>query len=247
MKVMKRDITSRINSFLDNWVPPAIRDNKWFVRLLFRRVIGKKYVYYMTFKEKLPFLSETEINRYYEVLSKTFIQRETHCNSKCIKRIMEEVEDGTILDVAAGNGYFAKLLYEKNNNNKCTVSDIVLPNKRNQIAGIMYVKSSITNLPFEDNAFDTVICTHALEHIKDYGIALDEIRRVCRRKLLIVLPRQREYKYTYDLHVNFFPYKYSVEKLMNGGNANKRRSIRIELLNHDWMIIEDMDSCERPR
>lgn len=120
------------------------------------------------------------------------------------------------------------------------MSDIVLPEERDRVKGIKYIRGSITKLPFQNEEFDTVICTHALEHMKDDVLALDEIRRVCRRKLLIVLPRQREYKYTYDLHVNFYPYKYNVETLMNSGNVGKRSGLMVELLSNDWMIIEEM-------
>ena len=237
---MNRDFTNKINKFLDNWVPPGIRDNKFFVRILFRLAIGKKYIYYMNFKEKLPYLSEKEINCYYEILSKTFISRETDCNHACIDKIIKETEGTKILDVAAGRGYMAKTLYDRNKSLDCTVSDIVLPDHKDRVTGIKYIRGSITKLPFKDNEFDTVICTHALEHIKDEVVALSEIRRVCRKKLLIVLPKQREYKYTYDLHINFYPYKYNVEMLMNSGNAGKRKCISYGLLSNDWMIIEEM-------
>ena len=236
---MNRDVTNRINSFLDEWIPPKIRDSRFIVKILFRLVIGKEYVYYMNFKQKLPNLNEKEINRYYKVLDKTFVSRETHCNKACIDRILRETEGKKILDVAAGRGFIAKTLFQKDSSLDCTVSDIVLLDKKDRIDGLKYVKASITKLPFDDNAFDTVICTHALEHIKECDLALDEIRRVCKRKLLIVLPRQREYKYTYD-HINFYPYKYNVEVLMNTGNFRKRENLTIEFLSNDWMIIEEM-------
>ena len=77
---MNRDVTNKINMFLDEWIPPKIRDNKFIMRILFRLVIGKKYIYYMVFRQKIPYVSEKEINRYYEILNETFISRETHCN-----------------------------------------------------------------------------------------------------------------------------------------------------------------------
>lgn len=231
--LMNRDITNRINRFMDNWVPSAIRDNRVVTMALFRIVIGKKYKYYMDFKDRLPFLTEEEINGYYSDLEKTFIQRETNLNRACIHRIKKETVGKRILDAAAGRGFMARELYRENGLRKCTVCDIVLPEKRERVDGIEYVKASLTELPFEDNSFDTVICTHALEHIREAGGALDELRRVCRRKLLIVLPRQREYWYTYDLHLHFYPYRYNVECLLQSG-------AEIELLDNDWMCIEHM-------
>lgn len=88
-------------------------------------------------------------------------------------------------------------------------------------------------MPFEDNSFDTVICTHALEHIKNEKKALKELRRICRKKLIIVVPRQRDFRYTFDLHINFYPYRYNVEAMLESDAI-------IELLNNDWMCIEYM-------
>lgn len=230
---MNRDISNKINYILDNWIPPAMRDNRFLMTIMFRLVVGKKYRYYMDFKQKLPEISEEEINEYYTVLADSFIQRDTNLNKACIKRILFEVEGDSLLDAAAGNGYMAKLIYEQKPYMHVMISDIVLPESGNRVKGIKYIKASLTNLPFKNNSFDTVICTHALEHIKNVECALEELRRVCRKKLIIVIPCQREYLYTYDLHINFYPYKYNVESLLKS-DAN------IKLLDNDWICIEYM-------
>lgn len=214
-------------------MPPAIRDSRILMAIMLRMVVGKKYRYYMDFKCRLPGFTEKEINQYYKILADTFIRRETDLNKACVKRILNETEGKLILDAAAGKGYIAKRLFAFDNSRQITVSDIVLPGKKDRVEGISYVTASLTAMPFDDNSFDTVICTHALEHIKDEKAALDELRRICRRKLIIVIPRQREYRYTFDLHMNFYPYKYKVEALL-GSDAI------IELLNNDWMCIEYM-------
>lgn len=228
---MNRNVSNMINYILDNWLPPVMRYNKILMAIMLRLAVGKKYRYYMQFKDRLPSMTEKEINQYYTLLSDTFIPRDTDLNKACIQKILSEAEGKTILDAAAGKGYMARLLYAHNKSLQVTASDIVLPDKKNQADGIRYVSASLTQLPFEDNSFDTVICTHALEHIKDVDTALKELRRVCRRKLIIVIPRQREYRYTFDLHINFYPYQYKVETLLKS-NAS------IELLDNDWMCIE---------
>lgn len=76
----------------------------------------------------------------------------------------------------------------------------------------------------------------ALEHIKDLQLALEELRRICKKRLIIVVPRQREYKYTFDLHINFFPYEYTFQKLINNENA------KILEIDHDWVCIENFYS-----
>ena len=59
---MNRDVTNKINAVIDNWVPPVFRDNEFFVAILFRIVIGKKYRFYLEFKDRIPTMTEHEIN-----------------------------------------------------------------------------------------------------------------------------------------------------------------------------------------
>lgn len=49
---------------------------------------------------------------------------------------------------------------------------------------------SVTNMPFEDNQFDLVVCGEVLEHLPftEFLLALKEIRRVARHKVIISLP-----------------------------------------------------------
>src|SRR5260370_40764776 len=82
-------------------------------------------------------------------------------------------------------------------------------------AGVDYVAAKIEQLPFPDRSFDTVVCTHVLEHILDYRSAIAELRRIVRRRLIIVVPREREYKYTFNPHFNFFPYPHSFLRAMH--------------------------------
>lgn len=224
---MNRQITNKINFFLDNLVPPIIRESKFFMGLAMRIAIGPKYKSYMEFKEQLPFLSENEINGYYSFLADTFMQRKTDLNDACIEFILKNITGTNILDAAAGRGYLANKIAEKQGS--CVAMDIVKGNLYNE--RVTFVEGSLTSIPFEDNTFDTVICTHALEHIKDVDVAVKELRRVCKKRLLIVVPRQREYKYTFDLHVNFYPYKYNVQSLLG-------KDVEVLLLDNDWMCIE---------
>ncbi len=54
---------------------------------------------------------------------------------------------------------------------------------------------SVTNMPFEDNQFDLVMCGEVLEHLPftDFLPSLKEIRRVARYKVIISLPDKRRH------------------------------------------------------
>src|SRR3546814_21159083 len=73
---------------------------------------------------------------------------------------------------------------------------------------------------FDDGAFDTVICTHVLEHILDLRGALAELRRVARRRVIIVVPQEREYRFTFNPHLHFFPYPHSFLRYVTPVPAN---------------------------
>ena len=227
---MNRNITNKINYFLDNIVPPALRDSRFFTKLMFRAALGKKYKAYMRFKDEVPHLTEDQINAYYSELADTFMDRDTDINGPCLERIRKDVRGHRILDIATGRGYLAKLLYSDDHDRSIIGADVVPPEGTE---GIEFVQASITALPFADGEFDTVICAHTLEHIVDSEKALKELRRVCRGRLIVVLPKQREYKYTFDLHVHFFPYRYNVEQFL--GTAGT-----LEKLGGDWYFVEDL-------
>ena len=48
----------------------------------------------------------------------------------------------------------------------------------------------------------------------DYMPMVRELRRVARRRLIIVVPQEREYRFTFNPHVHFFPYPHSFLRYM---------------------------------
>lgn len=57
--------------------------------------------------------------------------------------------------------------------------------------------ADITNIPFEDNSFDHLICIHVLEHIQDDQKAINEIYRVLKKggKAILAVPTYGERTY----------------------------------------------------
>jgi SAM-dependent methyltransferase len=54
-------------------------------------------------------------------------------------------------------------------------------------ASLKLVRADITNLPWDENRFDLVICNHVLEHIPDDRKAISELYRVTKRRGLAIV------------------------------------------------------------
>jgi ubiquinone/menaquinone biosynthesis C-methylase UbiE len=85
--------------------------------------------------------------------------------------------------------------------------------------GVSFVEGNIKQMPFEDRSFDVVLCTHTLEHIRSPKAAIAELLRVTKGLLIIVMPKQREYRYSNDLHINYCPYMYSFQEFVGLSGA----------------------------
>ena len=62
------------------------------------------------------------------------------------------------------------------------------------------VKADLTNLPFEDNHFDLILCNHVLEHITDDHKAMSEIFRVLKKgvKAILQVPMDQNRPNTFE-------------------------------------------------
>lgn len=62
------------------------------------------------------------------------------------------------------------------------------------------IKAEITNLAFQDNSFDVIICNHVLEHISDDRKALQELFRVLKPGgwAILQVPLNQELAQTYE-------------------------------------------------
>jgi ubiquinone/menaquinone biosynthesis C-methylase UbiE len=206
-----RNLTIIFHYFLENYIPPVLRDRKWFMRPIVKLAYGSTTEAVLNFKDKYPFMSEDEISAYYELIKDAPInKRATDLNSVCLQYILDHISGESVLDAGCGRGALLKKIRAKYPAMKLCGTDLVLYDYNDQDAlGIDFVKSNLFSLPFDDNSFDSVFCTHTLEHIRDSKNAISELLRVANKRLIIVVPKQREYRFTTDLHINFFPYLYS--------------------------------------
>ena len=231
---LSRNFTNKFNWILDNLIPPVIRDSRLFFLPLFGFLFNKKAKLFMDFKEKAWQFDEQEMTEYYKELADVHIQRETDLNTKSVNYILSKLEGQKVLDIACGRGYLANRI-KKQGDFEITGIDFIIPEELKGSTNPKFEEGVVENIKYPDNYFDTVISTHTLEHVRDLDKCITELRRVCAKRLIVVLPKQRPYLFTFDLHLHFFPYKFSVMQVFNN---KKGECIK---LSNDWLYIENIN------
>ncbi len=210
---MKRETTNRIRYVLEELIPPVIRDltpMRWLFRLYWGRLVDDL----ATFKANIHHVTDEEYGDIYARLPR--IQDETDNSTACLTRIAKDVTRGEVLDVGCGAAYLIGYLQNSADvKASYTGIDVFIDDgTRKRFPDAAFQEAQVEALPFADNAFDTVICTHVLEHVLDLRVAIAELRRVCRGRLIVVVPREREYLFGFNPHIHFFPYKHSFLRQM---------------------------------
>ena len=219
--------------FLDELLPPILRDQRWFMWPLQWLLFGAKTRQFMDFKDKAPHLSPKAIREIYQHTAGVHIQRETDLNPDCIVALERAVRGHTVLDVGCGHGYLAKRLA---NQFLVTATDFMPdPNIPWKSQKITFVQSDISQLPFQENSFDTVVCTHTLEHVVELRATVANLRKIAKERLIVVVPLQRPYRYTFDLHLHFFPYPHSFLMQVGPGSGE----ISTSKIGGDLLYVED--------
>ncbi|MEQ9505024.1 MAG: class I SAM-dependent methyltransferase [Hyphomonas sp.] len=208
---MRREMTNRIRFVLEDVVPPVLRDSGLF-RAAAGLAWGSHVDHLARFRERAAFLTDAEYEALYREHPR--VHEDTDNSEACIQAIIADVVGAGVVDVGCGTGaLLRRVQVARPELAALTGIDFVIDPA---IAddGIDYVAAKVETLPFPDKMFDTVICTHVIEHVVDYRAAIAELRRVTRRRLIIVVPREREYRYTFNPHLNFFPYTHSFLRAM---------------------------------
>ena len=229
--MLSRRVTNFIRYILDEWLPPVLRESRIFMYpMMYIWFKGKNVSKNMNFKSVFHTLSDEEYAKYYEEYE-YIAKRNTDLSNDSINYILSnlgEEKDISILDVGCGCGYVLKQAYDKGYTNILGV-DIAA---KSIYPEINIISANIESLPFEDKQFDVVTCNHTLEHVLDLPQAISELKRVA-KKLIITVPKQRYYNYTFDLHIHFFPQISYLLKYINEPIEN----IKYKNIKGDWTVV----------
>lgn len=226
---MKRETVNTIRYLLDSFLPKILRDS-FLVKSLMYLVFGKRTKVIIDFRKNAKSMSREDYQKVYKDFKP--ISTESDLTQKTIEEILKEIAVGRVLDVGAGNGYLASIIEKQKDLKvwKCDIHDEGSGDEN-------YKVGFIENLPFEDNEFETVICTHVLEHIADFNRACMEIRRVCKSKVIFVVPMEAEFSFGFNLHLNFFPYPHSFLNRIPWDTSNSK----IKVIDGDLFFTQEFN------
>lgn len=229
-----RAVTVKINRALDELIPPWLRDARFFLPQVFRLLFGQHARLFQTFKEWAVSMTDADYASAYQAVDPVLVQRTTDLNEDSIRTIQEAIQGSTVLEVGCGHGYLASLLARTY---AVTATDMqIRPSTREAHPTITFQEARMEQLPFADASFDTVVCAHTLEHAPYFMQSVAELRRVARKRLIIVVPRQRPYRYTFDLHLHFFPYPHSLLHTLRAPGVQHR----CDVIGGDLFYVQDI-------
>lgn len=233
MRDISRERALRLNKLLDDWVPPRLRDSRPFAWLA-RRLYNGTALDIVEFKSHAHYMSSAEYGDFYARLDERFPGGETDLTAASLEAVIESVVGDSVLDVACGDGL---LLERLSTRHRLVVGCDVHLSGLARSRTMRLLRGDVEDLPFPNGAFDTVVTTHTLEHVQHLPAALAELRRVARARLVVVVPRQRPYQVTFNPHIHFFPYDFSLLAF-----TGTDRPHRLELVGGDWLYVEEEGS-----
>jgi SAM-dependent methyltransferase len=210
---MKRETSNVIRTVIEDWLPPAVRDS-WMFRTAARLAWGRHIDALAEFRRRAAVLTRAEYRSLY--MAHPRVHGRTDNSTARIAQIAQDVVGISVCDIGCGTGYLLREVERRRGGAFARLAgvDFVRPEGLDT-SGIDFIEAPIEHVPFADRAFDTVICTHVIEHILDYRAAIAELRRIANRRLIIVVPAEREGIYTFNPHFNFFSYVHSFLRAMS--------------------------------
>jgi ubiquinone/menaquinone biosynthesis C-methylase UbiE len=233
MTVMFRRLYLRFKSVLPESIREALSalNQRFFARSTIRRKYGSWFD--VDWRKKFRTLSEAEWKKAYD-------EAWSHHDNRCVEETDEEMilealgEHGSVVDIGSGAGTLAiRLALEGFRVTGLDVSDVALRHAaeraREAEVSIDWQQGFIEHLPLRDKSFDYVTCCHTLEHVKDLEKSVAELKRVARKKIIVLAPKQKFRLYAENYHTQFFESK---EDLIRAFGLERFECREIDCIDH---------------
>jgi len=219
-------------------LPDGLRDSLSAInqRLFARRTLMRKYGSWfdVDWRKNYQRLTEKEWKRAYDEAWK-------HRNNDCVEEtdavliLGALVDKGSVLEVGAGIGTLAIRLAKEG----YSVTGVDVSAEALRRAGDAAARNGVViswhegfaeALPFPDKSFDYITCCHTLEHVKDLTKATSEFKRIARKKIIVLTPKQKFRLYAENYHTQFFEYP---EQLTNAFGLPRYECREINCIDHE--------------
>jgi ubiquinone/menaquinone biosynthesis C-methylase UbiE len=210
-RILTRRTTNALRAMLDNWLPPVLRESRpfaWAVRVW----LGPNAL--PDFKYRAFRMSPAEFSDANERVAGKYSQRQTDTTPGQADWLVANLGPAPVkvLEIGPGNGTLTERLRKAGHD--VWIVDIY-PRENDD----HYVHGTVDHIQLADKSVDVIVLAHVIEHVQSLTRAFLELERVARDRVLIVTPKQRFFRWTFDYHLHFF---YSVDHLashINRGNA----------------------------
>jgi len=118
----------------------------------------------------------------------TFLRNGVEGYDNISRQWLKENLSGKVLDCGCGAGVDYEQIKDVCDYTGMDFTPKMLELCRENFPDGNFVEGNIEKIPFEDKSFDIVFCRHVLEHLSHYEKAIDEMRRVG-KKVIVVLFR----------------------------------------------------------
>lgn len=110
-------------------------------------------------------------------------------NRRKVDLIRNKLGFGPCLDLGCGNGLYGSIVVST-----CgEVCQVDMEDRRSKEARhFPFVQTDVQRLPFEPKSFDFAVAFDIMEHLDDDAMFLNEVVRVCRRRILLSVPNKDE-------------------------------------------------------
>lgn len=195
-----------IGRFLDECLPPILRERRWFYRWVLNAVVKGDVEAYLDFRQNVWRMTDEDLQKFYGSI-RSNIDRPTDCNDNSVKRILMTIAERkprTILEFGCGRGHVALQMLE-NTPAKYTGIDFDTHRAKTILPkGTRLINAVGLDILEPGERFDCVVCTHTLEHVTDLRKTVADLLERTKDVLIIVVPLQINLRYSADLHTRFW-------------------------------------------
>lgn len=205
---MSRPIYQRLKAALPVPVRSMLSriNQAFFARWTLKRKYGEWFD--VDWRKKFRTLTEEEWKRAYD---RAWKHRKNDCVLESDAALFLDAlkHPGSVLEVGCGMGSLAIRLNRVGH--RVTGLDVsrealALAREQAENAGVSveWTEGFAENLPFADKSFDYIVSAHTIEHVKDLAQTASEFRRVARKKIVLLTPKQAFKRYMDSYHTQFF-------------------------------------------